>query len=77
MLRPATPLTILLLVAFILLLLSVISTPLVKGIHLATFQGVNFGVFGYCGPASCSGIEVGYSTGKISTMRLIRPFYIQ
>lgn len=63
MLRPATPLSILLFVAFVLLLLSVISTPIVKGIPLATFGGVDFGVFGHCKGNSCSGIKVGYSTG--------------
>lgn len=63
MLRPATPLSILLFVAFVLLLLSVISTPIVKAIPLATFDGVDFGVFGNCNGNSCSGIKVGYSTG--------------
>jgi hypothetical protein len=63
MLRPATPLTILLFASFVLLLLSVISTPIVKGIPIATFQGVNFGVFGYCNGSKCSGIKIGYSTG--------------
>lgn len=63
MLRPATPLSVLLFVAFVLLLLSVISTPIVKAIPLATYQGTDFGVFGYCKGSSCSGITVGYSTG--------------
>ncbi|KAI4171713.1 MAG: hypothetical protein LQ348_006890 [Seirophora lacunosa] len=63
MLRPATPLTILLLAAFILLLLSVISTPVIKGIPLASFRGVDFGVFGYCTPdGGCTGIRIGYPT---------------
>ncbi|EXJ95277.1 hypothetical protein A1O1_00397 [Capronia coronata CBS 617.96] len=62
MLRPATPLTILLLISFVLLLLSVISTPVVKSIPIATYQGVNFGVFGYCTTSQCSGIRVGYTT---------------
>ncbi|MCJ1462096.1 regulator of ime2 [Pseudocyphellaria aurata] len=61
MLRPATPLTVLLFVAFVLLLISVISTPVVKSIPLASFEGVDFGVFGYCGK-TCSGIKVGYAT---------------
>jgi hypothetical protein len=72
MLRPATPLTILLLASFVLLLLSVISTPIVKGIPIATFQGVNFGVFGYCKGSQCSGIKIGYSTG-LNTLALIMP----
>lgn len=65
MLRPATPLTILLLVAFILLLLSVISTPIIKAIPLATYKGVDFGVFGYCKSSGCTGINVGYATGAL------------
>lgn len=63
MLRPATPLTILLFISFVLLLLSVLSTPIVKGIPLATFQGVSFGVFGFCKGDQCSGIRIGYTTG--------------
>lgn len=64
MLRPATPLSILLFIAFVLLLLSVISTPVVKGIPLATFDGIDFGVFGFCKGDSCTGPQVGYSTGE-------------
>lgn len=63
MLRPATPLTILLFISFVLLLLSVLSTPVIKGIPLASFQGVDFGVFGYCKGNKCSGIRIGYTTG--------------
>ncbi|EKV19022.1 pH-response regulator protein palI/RIM9 [Penicillium digitatum PHI26] len=48
LLKPATPLTILLLIAFVLLLLSCLSTPIVRGIPLATFKNVDYGVFGYC-----------------------------
>lgn len=60
MLRPATPLTVLLLAAFVLLLISVLSVPIVKSIPLAQFDGVNFGVFGYCKGNTCSDFEVGY-----------------
>lgn len=67
MLRPATPLTILLLAAFALLLISVISTPIVKQIPLASFGGVDFGVFGYCEGDKCSNIEIGYDTSKLFT----------
>ena len=63
MLRPATPLSILLFIAFVLLLLSVISTPIVKGIPLATFDGIDFGVFGYCKGNECHGPQIGYPTG--------------
>ena len=66
MLRPATPLTVLLFIAFVLLLLSVLSTPIVKSIPLATYKDVDYGVFGYCknGPGGkCEGIRIGYATG--------------
>ena len=63
MLRPATPLTILFFVAFILLLLATISTPIVKAIPLASVNGVDLGVFGYCAPSGCSSIKIGYSVG--------------
>jgi hypothetical protein len=64
MLRPATPLTILLFAALVLLIISVISTPIVKAIPLAQFDGVDFGVFGWCKGDQCSKIEIGYSTGE-------------
>lgn len=67
LLRPATPLTILFLIAFVLLLLATLSTPIIKAIPLASFSGVDFGVFGYCQSdgSSCSGISVGYSTDTL------------
>ncbi|KAF7169681.1 hypothetical protein CNMCM6106_004521 [Aspergillus hiratsukae] len=67
LLKPATPLTILLLAAFILLLLSVLSTPIIKGIPLATFNRVDYGVFGFCKPGQCTDIHIGYTTDEIST----------
>lgn len=60
MLRPATPLSILLFAAFGLLLVSVLSTPIIQGIKLGSFDGFDFGVFGYCKGSSCSSIEIGY-----------------
>ncbi|KAF7589367.1 regulator of ime2 [Aspergillus hancockii] len=66
LLKPATPLTILLLIAFVLLLLSVISTPIIKGIPLATFQKVDYGVFGYCKAGQCTDIHVGYTNDDLS-----------
>ncbi|KAI0403829.1 pali-domain-containing protein [Xylaria palmicola] len=67
MLRPATPLAILLFAAFALLLLSVLSTPIIKAIPLGVYKPenggvVNFGVFGYCKGSQCSPIEIGYDT---------------
>ncbi|KAB8207380.1 SUR7/PalI family protein [Aspergillus parasiticus SU-1] len=66
LLKPATPLTILLLIAFVLLLLSVISTPIVKGIPLATFENVDYGVFGYCKAGQCTNIHLGYTNDDLS-----------
>ncbi|KAJ5692296.1 pH-response regulator protein palI/RIM9 [Penicillium macrosclerotiorum] len=62
LLKPATPLTILLLVAFALLLISCLSTPVVKGIPLATYSNVDYGVFGYCQGDKCTAIHVGYTS---------------
>lgn len=75
MLRPATPLTLLLLIAFVLLLLSVISTPIVNGIPLASFKGTDFGVFGYCMRGSkCPGVQVGYSMSIHPYDAMMAPF---
>jgi hypothetical protein len=66
MLRPATPLSVLFFAAFGLLLLSVLSTPIIKPIPLGTFKGVNFGVFGLCdADGTCSSIEIGYDTCEL------------
>ncbi|KAH7317620.1 SUR7/PalI family-domain-containing protein [Rhexocercosporidium sp. MPI-PUGE-AT-0058] len=65
MLRPATPLTILLFAAFFLLLISVLSTPIIKQIPLGSFEGVDFGVFGYCKGSNCTSIEIGYNTRTV------------
>ncbi|ETS84862.1 hypothetical protein PFICI_02887 [Pestalotiopsis fici W106-1] len=63
MLRPATPLAIMSFAAFVLLLLSVLSTPIIHAIPLGTYEGVDFGVFGFCEGDDCSPIEIGYDTG--------------
>ncbi|EJT79156.1 pH-response regulator protein palI/RIM9 [Gaeumannomyces tritici R3-111a-1] len=63
MLRPATPLSVLLTAAFGLLVISVISTPIIKAIPLGEYVGVTFGVFGYCKGNECSPIEIGYDDG--------------
>lgn len=60
MLRPATPLTVLLFAAFALLLLAVLSTPIIEAVPLGSFEGANFGVFGFCKDGTCSPIEIGY-----------------
>ncbi|EYE96078.1 putative pH signal transduction protein PalI [Aspergillus ruber CBS 135680] len=64
--KPATPLTILLLIAFALLVLSVLSTPIVKQIPLASFDNVDYGVFGYCKDGVCTDIHIGYTSSDIS-----------
>ncbi|KAH7037494.1 SUR7/PalI family-domain-containing protein [Microdochium trichocladiopsis] len=63
MLRPATPLAILLFAAFALLLLATISTPIIKDIPLGEHGGFKFGVFGYCTRTRCSPFEIGYDPG--------------
>lgn len=64
MLRPATPLAILLAGAFVLLLISVISAPIVKSIYLGEANDVVFGVFGYCpDKGDCSSVGLGYDNG--------------
>ena len=63
MLRPATPLAIIFLIAFVLLLLSTLSTPIIQAIPLASYRGYNFGVFGYCENGRCDGPMIGYDTG--------------
>ena len=66
MLRPATPLSRVCFVAYCLLLLSTISTPIIPAIPIATYRNINFGVVGY-GPdgASCKGPMIGYDTGML------------
>jgi hypothetical protein len=58
-------LAVLLFAAFGLLLISVLSTPIIKAIPLGTFKGVTFGVFGFCKPDGCSAFEIGYDTSSI------------
>ena len=70
MLRPATPLTILFLIAFALLLISTISTPIIKGIPLGSYDSCNFGVFGYCTPQNCSSISISYDTSMYAMTKM-------
>lgn len=64
MLRPATPLSVLLFAAFCLLLLSSLSAPIISAIPLGQWMGVDFGVFGFCNGGSCTPIEIGYDVRK-------------
>ena len=64
MIRAATPLSILLLIAFALELLAVLSTPIIHAIPLATYKQTSYGVFGFCQGGTCTSINVGYPDGK-------------
>lgn len=74
MLRPATPLAVLLFAAFALLLLAVLSTPIIEAIPLGSFEGASFGVFGFCKDSICSPIEVGYDARELWSMLISRRF---
>ena len=68
--RAATPATVFLLAAFVLLLLSCISVPITKSIALGSFNGVTFGVFGYCiSGTGCTSAQLGYNPGISSVKR--------
>lgn len=60
MLRPATPLSVVLLVAFVMLLFTAISVPVTKIVPLGEFNNVKYGAFGYCDGDKCSSIGLGY-----------------
>ncbi|KKF94269.1 pH-response regulator protein palI/rim-9 [Ceratocystis platani] len=72
MLRPATPLSLILVVAFGLLVLSVLSTPVIKGVPLGTFNDFDYGVFGFCHVDDCSGFQVGYKVCSIMACAMRR-----
>ncbi|KAM0322727.1 hypothetical protein ACHAQA_009318 [Verticillium albo-atrum] len=67
MLRPATPLSVLLFAAFALLLLSVLSVPIITAIPLGSFAGVDYGVLGFCNRGDCSAIQIGYDLAGLSS----------
>jgi hypothetical protein len=67
MLKPATPLSVVFLVAFALLLLASISTPVVKSISLGEYDDTSFGVWGFCKGDTCSSIQIGYAVADLST----------
>lgn len=71
-LRPATPLAIAFFIAFILLLISTLSTPIIKAIPLAIYGEFRFGVFGYCGPKNfCSSPTVRYNIGQYHRLLML------
>src|SRR5271154_2381710 len=61
--RAATPATVFLLAAFVLLFLSCISVPITKTIALGSYNGATFGVFGFCVNGVCSPVQLGYNPG--------------
>ncbi|KAF1735678.1 pH-response regulator protein palI/prr-5 [Beauveria bassiana] len=60
MLRPATPLTVLLAAALALLIISVISVPVTKSIYLGKADNTVYGVLGKCIGDKCSSAGLGY-----------------
>ncbi|KAK9451499.1 SUR7/PalI family-domain-containing protein [Limtongia smithiae] len=65
MARAATPLCILLFIAFGLQLVAVISVPIIKVIVLASYDDYRFGVFGYCTESACSDVRIGYPSSIV------------
>jgi hypothetical protein len=63
--RPATPLSIVFLAAAVLLLLTSLSTPVVKSFILGENNGYTFGVWGFCNDDGCSPVQIGYSVDDI------------
>ncbi|KAK9387875.1 SUR7/PalI family-domain-containing protein [Lipomyces mesembrius] len=64
--RAATPLSVLLAIAFGLQLVAVISAPVVESITLGTYKNVKFGVFGYCTTTGCSKVRIGYPNSIVN-----------
>ena len=67
MLRPATPLSVVLFIAFAFQLLATISAPIIKAIPLGDNAGTTFGVFGTCTGDKCSPFGLGYDASPNST----------
>lgn len=65
MVRPATPLSVVLFAALALLVISVITTPVIKAIPLGSYDGHTFGVFGMCKGDKCSSISIGYKISEL------------
>jgi hypothetical protein len=65
MLRPATPLSLIFLVGFVLFLLATLSVPIVKSIPLGQSGDTTYGVFGSCKGEDCSDIGIGYSAADL------------
>jgi hypothetical protein len=67
MLRPATPLTVVFVVSFALLLVASLSTPVVKSIPLGQDDDTTFGVWGFCTSEECSQIQIGYAMPDLNS----------
>lgn len=65
--RVASTLTVLVLIAFVLELLAVLSVPVTKTITLSEYGDYKFGVFGYCNTKTnkCSSVGVGYDVSNV------------
>jgi hypothetical protein len=63
--RPATPLSLVFLAAAVLLLLTSLSTPVIRAFILGEHNGYTFGVWGFCNADGCSPVQIGYSLDEI------------
>lgn len=65
--RPASALTVVLVVAFALQLIAVLSAPVTRAISLSSFKNIQYGVLGYCNTktGSCSSPGIGYNHALI------------
>lgn len=66
-LHAATPLTVVLVIALALLILSILSVPITGTIVLASNQSFKFGVFGYCNGDRCTPVVIGYDVAALDT----------
>ena len=64
--RPATPLSLVFLAAATLLLLTSLSTPVIRAFVLGANNGYSFGVWGFCKDDGCSPVQIGYSVDDIT-----------
>ncbi|KAF3768461.1 pali-domain-containing protein, partial [Cryphonectria parasitica EP155] len=66
MIRASTPVAVLLTIAFGLLLVATLSTPVIKSIVLGSVDDVTFGVLGYCTKTGCT-LDIEYDAASITT----------
>lgn len=58
--RPASAPCVIILIAFGLQLVAVLSAPITRAIALSTYNDITYGVFGYCTTDKCSSVSIGY-----------------